>query len=165
MVASEIVKFEYKPSKSMWCDALNKCISYPQFMVHIEPMMGPQERRKIQEVLMAARTKNCYRRGPPKNAQLKFATEVQQRKDSRSTHPSPLEAKCLECQSYRQWNVKMNGWIACKIGCKEEDIEVKCTTCLTNANLNRKLDQWNCMCPATKIKEERRRKAPNRFLL
>ena len=69
MVASEIVKFEYKPSKSMWCDALNKCISYPQFMMHIEPMMGPQERRKIQEVLMAARTKNCYQRGPPKNAQ------------------------------------------------------------------------------------------------
>ena len=110
---------------------LAKCASYTQ----------EHKRRKIQEVLMAARTKNCYRKGPPKNAQLKFATEVQQRKDSRSTHPSPLEAKCLECQSYRQWNVKMNGWIACKIGCKEEDIEVKCTTCLTNANLNRKLDQ------------------------
>jgi hypothetical protein len=157
MVASEIVKFEYKASKSMWCDALNKGISYPQFTMHIEPMMGLQK-RKIQEVLMVARTKNCYRRGPSK----KFVTKVQQRKDSRSSHPSPLEAKCLECQDYRQWNLKMNGWIACKVGCTEEKIEVKCTKCLTNANLNRKLDQWNCMCP--EVKEIRSRKAPNRFM-
>ena len=43
MVSSNTVRFEYRPSKSMWCDALNKGISYPQFSQHIEPLMGDQK--------------------------------------------------------------------------------------------------------------------------
>ena len=95
---------------------------------------------------------------------VKFANKVQQRKDSRSTHPSPLEAKCLECQTYRQWNIKMNGWIACQIGCTEASIKVDCVSCQAVAKFNPQLDQWYCDCKEQK-RPVRNRVSTNRFLL
>ena len=112
--------------------------------------------------IMLARTKSCYRRGPSICVE---ALRFKQRKESSSNHSSPLEAKCLECNVYRKWNEKMNGWTACAIGCYEDDIQVQCTICFTNAVLNKKLNQWCCQCEMTEGKPVRRRKVTNRFLL
>ena len=105
MVSSNTVRFEYRPSKSMWCDALNKGISYPQFSQHIEPLMGIQS-KLVKNLALVARTKSCYRRGPSICVE---ALRFKQRNESSSNHSSPLEAKCLERNVYRKWNEKMNG--------------------------------------------------------
>jgi hypothetical protein len=153
-VSEGILKLEYRPSKEMWCDLLNKGVDNLQFQKHLSRLIGDQQ-EQIRSVLIA-RTKSCSRKPPP--GLIQRLVKEKQKAESKSNHDPPLHAQCYECGSYRRWCAKMNGWVACQVGCKEGSMKVSCVRCNAVANLNHQLNQWYCGC------EEKRRPVRNRVI-